>query len=1357
MRFYASLFLFFWMGLGSLLAQTERNYPVHFNWGTEYFPENFSDASSQEVPESELVNGYFVRYVQVAEIPTARQREQLEDLGAKFLSYVHFGAYEMAFPVGFDLSALAQIQARSILKAKPEWKLARSLREPPYGEWAVHGDKIDVNIQVYPMLSIAEGAEHCKRHGITVIQEGRMNGFLQVRMYEENLSLYADLPFIKYMELVPMPGEPEDVNGRSIHRSNLLDVAASGGLHLNGEGVKTLVRDDGPLGPHIDFQGRLINIPQDPSGGGTHGDGVGGIIGGAGNMNQDNKGMADGATVYVVDYVANFQDTTVGLFLYDGLTITNSSYSNGCNAGYTLITQTVDKQIWENPGLMHVFSAGNSNNSDCGYGAGTQWGNITGGHKMGKNCIATANLDATSELVASSSRGPAHDGRLKPDIAAHGAGQISTDPDHQYQVFGGTSAAAPGIAGCLAQLTQGYKEQYGEQPNSALLKAALLNTANDLGNVGPDYKFGWGHVNAFRAWNLLSEGNYLDASVDQGGNNAHSMDIPFGTKYAKVMLYWHEQEANEGATRALINDLDLTITGPDGTVYQPWLLDPTPNPTILNTPAGNGRDSLNNMEQVALVDPAGGAYTVQINGFEVPMGPQPYYLVWEFYSDDVKLTYPVGGEGLVPGETARVHWDAYGEDTNFTLRYSTDDGNNWNPITTVSGDRRSFDWQVPNIATGSLRVLLIRGAKRDTSDFASTIAAVPSGLQVEKVCPDSMTITYNYSSDTMSFRGYLLGDKYMELVGTSDTTIMSFPISNPQAEQWVAVGAGDGDGLIGKRTLAIRWEGGLKNCPQPNDVAVTSLLQPSVNAIITCGAASSEVSIKVTNEGQNDMTGATASFQLNNEPVVTEALPDLAPGESVDFVFATTLTFTMNGNADLSVWASLPGDDVPFNDTLSYTIPVIVQAATAYFTEPFDGADFPPVGWTILNPDNGITWVKSPGQVVGIDGNLGYSLFLDCYSYSDQGQEDYIYVLPVDLSQIANPSLVFDLSHARYNATYTETLQVEAFTGCDLNQPPTVLWTKSDPDLATAPATTNVFFPDSPEDWRHEVVDLSTLPAEPVILRITSINGYGNSVYLDNIGVAEFNDEPPVAAFTMSADTICRGDTVTFVSTTTGDFVNYSWTFGALSFPSSATGIGPHDIRFLAPGTRIIRLIVSNSFGTDTLEQTLYIRDYSSADFTSVVNGLEVDFTSTSSGAVSYLWDFGDGNTSTEPNPTHTYASPGMYEVSLAIVGLCGDDEETQVVTTTSAITGIDLVPVVQVIPNPTPDNFLVALTAAHPVDVVLELNDVSGRQIKRVEQTLAQGLNEVRFEGLDLPSGLYPLNLITPSGTMTIHVAIQR
>ena len=70
--------------------------------------------------------------------------------------------------------------------------------------------------------------------------------------------------------------------------------------------------------------------------------------------------------------------------------------------------------------------------------------------KQAKNVIATANLNYNGTLVSSSSRGPASDGRIKPDIAAHGNGQISTDPNNIYNAGSGTSAAAPGISGVLA-------------------------------------------------------------------------------------------------------------------------------------------------------------------------------------------------------------------------------------------------------------------------------------------------------------------------------------------------------------------------------------------------------------------------------------------------------------------------------------------------------------------------------------------------------------------------------------------------------------------------------------------------------------------------------------------------------------------------------------------------------------------------------------------------------------------------------------------------------------------------------------------------------------------------------------------
>jgi PKD repeat protein len=77
------------------------------------------------------------------------------------------------------------------------------------------------------------------------------------------------------------------------------------------------------------------------------------------------------------------------------------------------------------------------------------------------------------------------------------------------------------------------------------------------------------------------------------------------------------------------------------------------------------------------------------------------------------------------------------------------------------------------------------------------------------------------------------------------------------------------------------------------------------------------------------------------------------------------------------------------------------------------------------------------------------------------------------------------------------------------------------------------------------------------------------------------------------------------------------------------------------------------------------------ADFTSVVNCLDVVFTDTSTDAdgtiVSWLWDFGDGNTSTQQNPSHTYAAAGTYTVTLTVTDDCALTDSIS-----KAVTAID-------------------------------------------------------------------------------------
>ncbi|MFM7399413.1 MAG: S8 family serine peptidase, partial [Bacteroidota bacterium] len=402
---------------------------------------------------------------------------------------------------------------------------------------------------------------------------------------------------------------------------------------------------------------------------------------------------------------------------------------------------------------------------------------------MAKNAIATANLQADGTLETSSSRGPAYDGRLKPDIAANGTDQGSTNPGNTYQVFGGTSGAAPGIAGCLAQLTQAYRTQYPETPAAALLKGAILNTANDLGNTGPDFRFGWGHINAWRAYQLMNGHQFLSDSISNGDQKSHTLDVPPGISQLRVMLVWSDPPASPQAGRALLNDLDIQVIAPDGTVLEPWVLNSSPTIAALSAPATRGRDTLNPVEQVAVSMPQPGNYTVQISGTDVPMGPQACHIVWCFLTDSVKLTYPNGGEGFVPGTTERIHWDAEGVNGDFELSYSSDNGATYTTIATVPALRRMYDWLVPASVTAGAVVKVARNGVEDRSDYSFNVAPLPQSISVRKVCPDSMTVSCAPLGDTLNYDLYLLGDKYMELKATADTNIITIPVSNPGNEQ----------------------------------------------------------------------------------------------------------------------------------------------------------------------------------------------------------------------------------------------------------------------------------------------------------------------------------------------------------------------------------------------------------------------------------------------------------------------------------------------------------------------------------------------------------------------------------------------
>lgn len=1331
---------------------------------TRWIPENLADfLKNDEVQSNEIFTEKYHRIIQFFQIPTNREKTALENLGIEFLDYFPNKAYIASIPISLNKADLKNKNIRSIIRMDSSMKKDKSLVNLDLAHSSVQGDYVNVLLRFYEDIPIQVAEEKVRHTNATILKKMSSSHLIKIQIAIDQIDAFAALPFVSFMIIAPELGEPEDRRGRSLHRANMLSPEYNGGLNIDGEGVAVMVRDDGIVGPHIDFQGRSFQ-ETGIDGQDNHADGVAGIFAGAGNLNPDMKGMASGSDMHVISYFDDYQENLISLDKHqnEGILVVNSSYSDGCNSGYTAITEIVDRHIFENPTLLHVFSAGNSNGLNCDYGAGSQWGNITGGHKQGKNVLAAANVYENAELANSSSRGPAHDGRIKPDISANGQDQNSTNPFDTYAPFGGTSGAAPGVAGVSAQLHQGYRDlNGGETATAALIKATLMNTANDLGNVGPDFKFGWGHLNANRAYQLLKENRYLSSQISQGDNNTHTLTVPADAVEVRVMVYWNEPSAMLGAGKALVNDLDMIVTAPDGATKMPWVLDDTPDPASLDLPATNGEDHLNNVEQVVFDNPIAGDYTIDVSGFEVPFGPQEYYLVYEVITDEITVTYPIGGEGFEPATQERIRWDAYGDSGTFSLDYTTDGGSTWQNITTMDGDKRMYLWDLPNETHGSVKVRVSRDGFSDESDQYFSMCGIPSNLEVVAFCSDDfMEVAWDAVDGATGYDLFYLGEKFMDSVGTTNLTTFDLPITDPLSDHWFSVRAIGDNGLRGKRAIAVKYNDGLLNCNLVNDVATTQLLSPASSAYALCDAFDLIVSIEVENTSTTDQTELTLNYQIDNQPIVTESYNananTLAVGEIANYTFAMPAIFTTSGTYQLKTWSSIPNDEIGFNDTLYQAITVSIGdigVPDLNIEEGFDELAFPPTDWFSSNPDGSYGWERVSG-IVGASGVFDHAAIVRNRFYEDEGQRDELFTIPYDLAGVDNPYLTFDLAYSRFDNLCSDTLIVEIYTECGQVFQEEI-YKKFGQELLTSGTDNFNWLPTDVTDWRQEPISLIDYVGETIQVKFINATGNCNNLLIDNINILNF--EAPVAEFVPNELETCIGEYVYFENTSTAILSSYTWFFGTGASSAIYEGPNPDSIFYFIPGEKEVRLVVTNDLGVDTFIQNIIILNAPTSDFSVTQSGLGYQFTNESDLEDSYFWDFGDNTNSTEENPFKTYAQPGTYTVKLTVGNTCDTDFKNESLNV--VITDIENITPqlqLQIVPNPNNGIFNLKIEDEVARDLDIEIFDVQGRRVGEWQTQSSSGVSFFPIEKGDWSAGIFFVKVKSELGVRVLKMVVE-
>jgi len=430
------------------------------------------------------------------------------------------------------------------------------------------------------------------------------------------------------------------------------DTVSGNGLYIN-------VNDHGEIYEHAEFQlpnsggSRIVlkEVPSYTGGNRDHMTHVSGTVG-AWGYNSSIIGMAP--RVWIRSHIQQYDSDITGYgMMYPGqlngttnprtgaaemksaagttsLGLTDTNTSRGV---YTYTSASFDQTLWDYPCYIHFYAASND---------GSSYATLGQDHPISKNAVTMASVSDTTRdssgnytgggsVSGFSSRGPAFDGRIKPDLSANGEGLTSCgsgDYSTSTSSLSGTSMATPNASGTSLLLIDYFNKRFpGHFLRSSSLKALLIDTADDRGTAGPDYDYGWGIINVKKAAEIVKR--YADTPatrvvIEDNLTSSQSWTATYtydGTGPIRATLAWLDPPGTSQSTTTtdrtprLVNNLNLRLISAGGTTYQPYVMPFVTggyNSAQYGTAATTGDNTTDNVEQVYIAAPPAGTYTLQV-------------------------------------------------------------------------------------------------------------------------------------------------------------------------------------------------------------------------------------------------------------------------------------------------------------------------------------------------------------------------------------------------------------------------------------------------------------------------------------------------------------------------------------------------------------------------------------------------------------------------------------------------------------------------------------------------------------------------------------------------------------------------
>ena len=572
-------------------------------------------------------------------------------------------------------------------------------------------------------------------------------------------------------------------------------------LGLSGTQMEVGVWDSGvALSSHQEFDVRAKNADQ-ANEVSLHATLVTGNLISAG-VEPNARGVAYGAEALTHDWSRD--KIEVAEAAANGLLLSNHSYGilsdrvpDWYFGAYIKVSQDWDRIMYNAPHYLMVTAAGNAqksfDNDAPNFGKTADGFDLLLGFTTTKNglTVAGANteIDGNGDLKKASvagysSFGPVDDGRVKPDLAGDGGNILSTSSatNSSYQVSSGTSMAAPGVTGSLLLLQQYHEELFGSYMKAATLKGLALHTADDVNAKGPDYKMGWGIMNAKAAAEVLQNKGYTTLVNEERLSNGETYTITVNAMEGVPLMAsisWTDpasENINRGelnsTAAALVNDLDIRITK-DGQTYFPWKL----NPAKANDAATKGDNVVDPFERVE-VEQASGTYTITISHKgTLTTGLQDFSLiVTGAQVSECSIEIPSNLDlDNATEDGAALSWKE-AEETLFEILYKSVDSDEWNSELTWESSVELKALEVGKVYEARVRSICTENV---VSEFSEPIEFEFKGAETALIenapmfIPQELTISVypNPTVDYLNVNAELSKDAEFSIVTTSGNVI----------------------------------------------------------------------------------------------------------------------------------------------------------------------------------------------------------------------------------------------------------------------------------------------------------------------------------------------------------------------------------------------------------------------------------------------------------------------------------------------------------------------------------------------------------------------------------------------------------